>query len=58
VGQTESKTHQASTPGRSQSNIYYLHKTLEDVLSYREQGCLEIAAARECRNGKMGMAVR
>jgi hypothetical protein len=27
VGQTESKIHQVSTPGRSQSNTHYLHKS-------------------------------
>ncbi len=36
VGQTESKTHQASTPGRSQSNIYYLHKTQLKLFSVTE----------------------
>ncbi len=30
---------------------------IEVVLSYREQRCLEIAVAWDCRNGKMGMAV-
>jgi hypothetical protein len=36
VGQTESKTDQVSTPGRSQSNIHYLHKTQLKLFSVTE----------------------